>query len=206
MGKNDTDEHYPLNGLKLTLSSTVEFALNNAMFDFIEEYAALFNADYNFKETIWRWLHEKENRCWRNGLLFEKVSRNSVPVTVYSVPVTVRKFALSYERSELWKRNKDIALVLLSTLKTKYQSDILELVSSFLYTTSLDAKASDKEKRDPQYCCECKCWYTGFCICMNFYGHMPGSRGSSWKTWEQYISTGRTLSDSEKLWKSWNTK
>jgi hypothetical protein len=160
---NPTDEHIndPSNGKRISLSGYFTFALINSMFDFIEEYAVLFNADYKYKETIWRWLHEKENRCLSDGLSIEKVGRNAIPVKV-------RKFALSYERNELSKRNKDIALVLLRTLKSKYQSDILELVSSFLYTTPLDIKASDKEKRDPRYCCDCKSWYICFCICMNF--------------------------------------
>jgi hypothetical protein len=76
----------------------------------------------------------------------------------------MRKVALSYERSELWKRNKDIILVLLRAFEAKYQSDVLEHVSSFVYTTSLDAKARDEEKRDARYCCECKGWYVGHCV------------------------------------------
>jgi hypothetical protein len=145
------DQHLPYYGENITLSGPFLFALKNGMYDFMEEYAALFNADYKYKETIWRWLHKEGNR--------------SVYTTgIYAVPIIIRKFALSYERSELWKRNKDIILVLLRAFEAKYQSDILEHVSSFVYTTSLDAKARDEEKRDARYCCECKGWYVGLCV------------------------------------------
>jgi hypothetical protein len=153
-----TDENLSHNGSKITLSGPFLFALRNGMYDFIEEYAALFNADYKYKETIWRWLHEKENRSLRDRRPMDTTGR-------YAVPTTMRQFALSYEKSELWKRNKDITLVLLRALKEKYQSDILEHVSSFVYTTSFAAKAWDEEKRDANYCCEYRKWYVGHCLC-----------------------------------------
>jgi hypothetical protein len=163
VGKNDIysdsigDEHLPHYGSRITLSGPFLFALKNGMYNFMEEYAALFNADYKYKETIWRWLHEKENRSLRDRRPMDTSGR-------YAVPTTMRQVALSYERSELWKRNKDIILVLLRAFEAKYQSDILEHVSSFVYTTSLDAKAKDEEKRDAHYCCECKGWYVGLCV------------------------------------------
>jgi hypothetical protein len=91
------------------------------------------------------------------------------------IPANVHKVALSYERNELWKRNKDITLVLLRTFGTKYQSDILEHASSFVYTTLHDVKARDVEKRDARYCCECKGWYVGVCVCLNYGGYLPGN-------------------------------
>jgi hypothetical protein len=80
----------------------------------------------------------------------------------------------------------------------------METVSSLVYTTSLDAKAHDEEKRDPRYCCECKSWYVGLWICHNFNGRMPENPGSGWKSWEQYLKPGITLSDYVKHWESWN--
>lgn len=108
-------------------------------------------------------MHEEENHNLEDGQPIDKAGR-------YTVPVNVRKVAKSYERSELWKwkRNKDITFVLTRAFGVKYQSDILEHVSSFVYATSLAAKARDTEKRDAHYCCECKGWYIGCCICLNF--------------------------------------
>jgi hypothetical protein len=126
--KNDIDgdpthQHLPHIGSKITLLGPFLFALRNGMYAFMEEYAALFNADYKYKETIWRWLHGNENRSLRIGRPMDTTDR-------YAVPITMRKFALSYERGELWKRNKDIALVLLRAFEARYQSDISEHVSS----------------------------------------------------------------------------
>jgi hypothetical protein len=117
----------------------------------------------------------------------------------------MRKFALSFERSELWKRNNDIALVLLRAFKTNYQSDILAHISSFVYTTSIDAKARDEKKRVAKYCCECKGWYVGPCICWEYGGYMPGNPGSSY-TWKKFTNNERLrpLNDTEKHLISWN--
>jgi hypothetical protein len=57
-----THQHLPHNRCVITLSDYFKFALMNGMYFFMEEYAALFNADYKYKETIWRWLHVVENR------------------------------------------------------------------------------------------------------------------------------------------------
>jgi hypothetical protein len=81
IGKNDidgdpTDEHLPHNGEIITLSDHFLFALRNGMYDFMEEYAALFNADYKYKETIWRWWHKEENcSLYTTG-------RHAVPTTM----------------------------------------------------------------------------------------------------------------------------
>jgi hypothetical protein len=171
------------------------FALLNRMFDFIEEWAALFEIDYNCKETIWRWFHENENRTLKDGLPIDKVDR-------YGVPIAIWNFALAYERSELWKRNKDITLVLSRGFKAKYQNDILKHISSFLYTTALDAKARNTEIYDARYCCECKGWFVGCCICFNFSGHMPGSPRSSWKSFDGLRSS---MTESVQHWISWNS-
>jgi hypothetical protein len=210
MGKNETgdwkptEEHYPHNGSTLLLSGVFHFAFLNRMFDFIEEFAALFDAD-----IIWRWFHEKENLSLNGGRPIDGIGR-------YGVPVTIWRFALAHEKSELWKRNKDIALVLLRGFKAEYQSDILEHISSFVYTTALDAKTRDTEKRDARYCCECKGWFIGCCICARFFGHMPGNPGSQWKSWEALRSLiandcnmkswkGLDTSESVQHWISWNS-
>jgi hypothetical protein len=67
------EEHYPHNRSTLRPSGVFYFALLNRMFDFIEEWAALFDIDCNCKETNWRWFHEKENRTLKNGRPIDKV-------------------------------------------------------------------------------------------------------------------------------------
>jgi hypothetical protein len=51
------NEHLPRNGWVINPLDYFKFALINGMYDFMEEYTALFNADNKYKETIWRWLH-----------------------------------------------------------------------------------------------------------------------------------------------------
>jgi hypothetical protein len=160
IGKNDIDdeptrEYYPHNGHIISLPHFFELALRNGEFGFIEEYAALFIADYKLKKLIWQWLHKGEG----NPSFFDN---KGPPDKV--IPIKVRKIALSYERNDLWNRNKDIALVLVRAYKAKYHSDILEHVSSFVYKTSLNAKARDSQKRDAHYCCHSRGWHVGKCV------------------------------------------
>jgi hypothetical protein len=127
------------NSRTIYLTDIFRFALDHGMFHFIVEYETIFNPDYKFKETIWKWMHYQN----KDGRI--------------DIPVKVQKFALSYEKNELWKKNKDTALVLLRVYKNRYKNDILDNISSFLYSPSLDVVCWLRRKALVPYPCNEDC-------------------------------------------------
>jgi hypothetical protein len=125
------------------ITDIFNLALENSMFRFITEYGAIFDLDYSFKKSIWMWMSSQN----LNG-----ADRNDIPVTV-------KKFAESYETDELWGKNKEIALILLRFLKDRYQNDVLTHISSFIYSSSLDVQfLHEAENFDRIGFCYCEDW------------------------------------------------
>lgn len=140
------------------ITDIFKLALDKGMFHFITKYGAIFNPDSEFKKVIWRWIN-------LNG------------ADLNSIPKRVKKFAESYETENLWKKNKDVALILLRFLKDRYQNDILTHISLFVYSSSLDEKSLQEQEnydRNAQYCTECEFWYVGpFCLdCQSYSGYL----------------------------------
>jgi hypothetical protein len=110
------------------LTDIFKEALDRGQFSFVLEYSVLFTPDYNFKQEIWLWLNSEEENSRTN------------------IPVALRKLAFCYEKNELWKKNKDLALILLRCLNNRRNHDLLEHISSFMYFPSLDVEALIEEK------------------------------------------------------------
>lgn len=146
------------------LSNIVNDALNHGMFSFIVEYGAIFSSNRYFKQNVWNWVNNRSvDGTVRVKVRVRTMFRYTTAILTESnlgnIPFSVLKLALSYENNCLWEKNKDLALVLLRTLKDRRNNDVLNYISSFIYCFRLDVEwvnIFERIRRDKELCCDCR--------------------------------------------------
>jgi hypothetical protein len=115
-------------GTIIDLSGILNLALEREMYTAVLDFSAHFSAiDYSLYDSdplgrvVWKF-----------------IARNPSVV----LPKSIRDLSNSFERKESWKKNRDLALVLLRAYKNTNFADILGCISSYLSWPLLDKKAA----------------------------------------------------------------
>lgn len=130
------------------LKDVLTTGLNNHMYSFISHHMKT-NIYASCQSTVWIWM------------------QRLTIIDRANLPTEIRDIASKYERKELWKNNRRVALVVQRCLNGC--RDLILYISSFLHLKSLDIKSLDDEEyfqRHAQYCDDCEGYYLlGTCQC-----------------------------------------
>jgi hypothetical protein len=137
------------------LKDILTTGLTKHMFSFISHHMKT-NIYASCQSTVWLWTQRLS--------IIERAN----------VPTEITDIASKYERKELLKHNKKVALVMQRCLNGC--RDLILYISSFLHLKSLDVKSLDDEEyfqRHAQYCCDCEGYYLhGNCHCYSGKGYI----------------------------------
>lgn len=124
-------------GFEIILSGIITLALEREMYTAVLYYFAHFRLT-KYSDTYYVYPLGR--------LVWKLIARNPSVV----LPKSIRNLSISYESYHSWKKNKDLALVLLRAYKNTTFADILGCISSYLYWDLLDKKAATRDRaRNP---------------------------------------------------------